>query len=66
MAENTAVGRVDVERLQLSKAPIAELAATALEAQERAGLEQADWIVVACKPGDGVNVEQTVAAALER
>lgn len=49
--------------LRLSKAPTAELAAAALEAQEAAGLERADFIVVAVPPGTAPATVDAVAAA---
>ena len=42
---------VTVERLQLSRAPHADVTAAALEAQRAAGLEAADFVVVALEPG---------------
>lgn len=62
--------RVNVERLLVSKAPAAELAATALEASDNAGLERgtADLIVVAVDRGRGEELEpilRQAAAELE-
>lgn len=40
-------------RLRLSRAPTAELGAAALLAQEEAGLDAADFVIVAVEPGLG-------------
>lgn len=60
----TATARVDAERLLLSKAPAAELAAAAQDAQRAAGLERADFVVVAVERGHGGETERKVADAL--
>lgn len=61
-----ATARVDVERLLVSKAPAAELAAAAIRATEAAGLEPgtADLIIVAVDRGDGENLEAEIADTL--
>lgn len=51
--------------LRLSRAPSAELAAAALRAQQDAGLEAADFIVVAVRGGEGPAAQQAIDAALE-
>lgn len=60
-----ATARVDAERLLLSPAPAAEVAAAALEAQQSAGIEHADFVVVAVDRGSGAETERRVADALE-
>lgn len=40
-------------RLRLSRAPAAELGAAALLAQKEAGLDGADFVIVAVAPGSG-------------
>lgn len=64
---DTGVALVASETLNLSKSPTSELAAAALAAQNAAGLERADFIVVAVTPGelgDVVdNVRRVVAAS---
>lgn len=53
---------VPVGRLYQSRAPTAELGAAAMQAQEAAGLEAADFIVVAVTPGTA----DAVVADVER
>ena len=62
-----ATARVDVERLLISRAPTAELAAAALEASDAAGLArgEADFIVVAVERGAGEVVERGIRTTLE-
>lgn len=40
-------------QLRISSAPVAELAEGALTAQARAGLETADFVIIAVTPGTG-------------
>lgn len=54
---------VAVGRLYQSRAPVAELGAAALQAQQAAGLEAADFIVVAVEPGHADAVVADVEAA---
>lgn len=53
---------VPVGRLLQSRSPVAELGAAAMQAQEAAGLEAADFIVVAVTPGTA----DAVVADVER
>lgn len=57
---------VPVERLRLSRAPTADLAAAAIEAQKTAGLDQADFVVLAVEPGtvDLVELARVVDATV--
>lgn len=50
-------------RLRLAKAPTAELGSAALQAQEAAGLDAADFIIIAVTPGAG---DDGLARALEQ
>lgn len=50
-------------RLRLSKAPTSELGDAALQAQHAAGLDAADFIIVAVTPGTG---DDDLARALAR
>lgn len=52
-------------RLRLSRAPAAELAAAATRAQEAAGLDAADFIVVAVPPGSGIDLRPLVEQAAQ-
>lgn len=56
---------VPLGRLLQSRSPIAELGAAAQQAQQDAGLERADFIIVAVTPGtaDAVTPELERAAA---
>jgi len=51
--------------LKLSRAPTAELGAAAMQAQKAAGLEVADFVIVAVPPGsaDDAMAARIVAAA---
>lgn len=62
-----ATARVDVERLLVSKAPAAELAAAALYATTAAELDAgtADLIIVAVERGAGEELEVAIAKAVE-
>lgn len=51
MSAQTGTSVVASERLRLSRAPAAEIAAAALQAQRDAGLERADFVVLAVEPG---------------
>lgn len=42
---------VTEERLTVSPAPSAEIAAAAMDAQARAGLDRADFVILAVPPG---------------
>lgn len=53
---------VEVGNLMQSDSPIAELGAAAAQAQEAAGLERADFVIVAVAPGGA----GTVVGELER
>lgn len=57
---------VTSEKLRLSRAPHAELAAAATQAQEDAGLEEADFIIVAIDPDSSEGAVDAIAAALEK
>lgn len=50
-------------RLRLARAPTAELGSAALQAQEAAGLDAADFIIVAVTPGAG---DDALVRALEQ
>lgn len=63
MPQKSAAIIVTEGQLRLSKAPTAELAAGALRAQEVAGLEAADFLVVAVQPGSGDAALDAVRAA---
>ena len=51
--------------MRLRRAPHAELAAAALQAQQAARLEAADFIVVAVEPGEVGQVQRKIDAAIE-
>lgn len=51
MPDRVAARFVKSTLLKLSRAPVSELAAAALKAQEVAGLDAADFIVIAVPPG---------------
>lgn len=51
MADRAAARFVTAGKLRLSRAPISELAAAALKAEEVAGLTGADFIVIAVPAG---------------
>lgn len=55
---------VPVEKLKLSKAPAAEIAAAAMAAQRDAGLDQADFVIVAVPAGSSDEAHDVVDAAL--
>lgn len=57
--------RVNVEQLRLSRAPAAEIAAAALNAQRDDDLTQADFVVVAVEPGQGAATEDRIRELLE-
>lgn len=62
---NAGFALVARERLELSRSPTSELAAAALDAQRAAGLERADFIVVAVRPGEVVDAGDVVRRALQ-
>lgn len=55
---------VPVERLQLSRSGVSELAAQALAAQRAAGLVRADFLIVAVEPGQSDTAHDAATAAL--
>lgn len=55
---------VSTEKLDLSRAPTAEVAAAALEAQKAAGLEKAAFVVVAVEPGAEPDAQAKIDTAL--
>lgn len=63
MATQASAALVEEGRLRLSRAPHAELSAAALEAQEAAGLDSADFIVIAVTPGEGGDALEAAEAA---
>lgn len=62
MSAKPAVTTVTVERLRLSRAPAADLAGAAMQAQQAAGLARADFIIIAVDPADA-NVDELAARA---
>lgn len=68
MAASTGVQVVPEGRLRLSRSPTAELAAAAYLAQQAAGLDAADFVIVAVAPGTATDalardVEKAAGAA---
>lgn len=60
----SATAPVARERLLVSPAPAAEIAAAAYHAQQLAGLEQADFVVIAVEPGQLNEADDAINAAL--
>lgn len=58
----TGVRIIPEGRLRLAKAPTAELGDAALQAQQAAGLDAADFVIVAVTPG---TADDTLARAVE-
>lgn len=63
---SAASSAVTEERLRLSRSPAAEVAAAALDAKAKAGLEAPDFIVVACTAGTAGEVQELIDRELER
>lgn len=53
------------ERLRLSKSPASEIAQAALDAQQAAGLDRADFLVIAVEPGQADVAEQAIDGAID-
>lgn len=65
MRTPNAVGELASGTLELSRSPAAEIAAAALAAQRTAGLERADFVVVAVEPGNLHRTAELVRSALD-
>lgn len=63
MTDKVGVRIVPEGRLRLAKVPTSELGDAALQAQQEAGLDAADFIIVAVEPGTG---DDALARALLR
>lgn len=66
MPENTAARYVPEGKLRLDRVPVSLLGAAAIHAQQAAGLEAADFIIIAVPPGQASGMTGPLEQAARR